>query len=290
MKGIILAGGSGTRLYPMTRFTSKQLLPVYDKPMIYYPLSLLMLGGIREVLLICRPEDRPNFENLLGNGHAIGIQISYAEQAQPRGLPEAYIIGENFLNGSSSTLILGDNLFYGDITWFKESLSKHREQEEGAHLFGYHVADPRAYGVVEMSEGDESVKSIEEKPDHPKSNYAIPGLYICDGSAPNRAKKLSPSKRGETEITDLLKSYMFDGQLFARKIGRGVAWLDTGTPKSLLEASEYIGAIEARQNLKVACLEEIAFRKGFVDKVKFQASVDSLPQCDYKNYLQNLFL
>lgn len=289
MKAIILAGGSGSRLYPITQVMTKQLMPVYDKPMIYYPLSQLMLGGIREVLLITRPQDQEAFQSLLKDGSHLGMNIQYKVQHQPKGLPEAFTLGQEFIGGTSVTMILGDNLFYGDLTWFRDSLEEFNSgRTAGGQIFGYHVADPRSYGVVEMNEKTGQVISLEEKPENPKSNLAIPGLYIFDNTVAKRAHQLKPSPRGETEITDLMKSYYNDGQLKARRIGRGVAWLDTGTPKSLVDASTYIAAIEERQNLKVACLEEIAVRMGFIDNNQFEACIEALPNCSYRDYLKGL--
>lgn len=288
MKGIILAGGSGTRLYPMTKVMTKQLQPVYDKPMIYYPLSFLMLGGIKDILLITTPYDLPQFQLLLGDGSQFGINLQYKIQDKPNGLPQAFVLGEEFINGEDVCLILGDNLFYGDIRFFKNALNLHKEKTDGINgrVFAYSVADPRAYGVVEFDKKTKMVKSIEEKPADPKSNYAIPGLYIFDSTASARAKSLTPSPRGETEIVDLILSYKKEEKLGVEIITRGVAWLDTGTPRSLLEASSYIGAIEERQGLKVACLEEVAFRMDFIDTVGLQKCVDGLPKSIYRNYVE----
>lgn len=288
MKGIILAGGSGTRLYPMTKIMTKQLQPVYDKPMIYYPLSFLMLGGIKDILLITTPHDLPHFKELLGDGSQFGITLNYKIQDKPNGLPQAFVLGEEFINGQDVCLILGDNLFYGDIRFFKNAISAHNEKSDGikGRVFAYSVADPRAYGVVEFDKKTKLVKSIEEKPENPKSNYAIPGLYIFDSTAAERAKNLKPSPRGETEIVDLILSYKNEEALGVEIITRGVAWLDTGTPRSLLEASSYIGAIEERQGLKVACLEEVAFRMGFIDSVGLQKSIDRLPKSIYRAYVE----
>ncbi|MBC7540423.1 MAG: glucose-1-phosphate thymidylyltransferase RfbA, partial [Bacteriovorax sp.] len=280
MKGIILAGGSGTRLYPMTKVMTKQLQPVYDKPMIYYPLSFLMLGGIKDILLITTPHDLPHFEALLGNGSQLGIKLTYKIQDKPNGLPQAFVLGEEFIAGEDVCLILGDNLFYGDIRFFKSAIAAHKEKSDGisGRVFAYSVADPRAYGVVEFDKKTKLVKSIEEKPVDPKSNYAIPGLYIFDSTAAARAKALTPSPRGETEIVDLILSYKKEEKLGVEIITRGVAWLDTGTPRSLLEASAYIGAIEERQGLKVACLEEVAFRMGFIDADGLKKCIETLPK------------
>ena len=281
MKGIILAGGAGSRLYPLTQVITKQLQPIYDKPMIYYPLSLLMLGGIKEILLITTADDQPRFKNLLKDGSQFGVSLRYEVQDKPRGLPEAFIIGEDFIGDDEVTLILGDNLFYGDISFFRSALlSNHK-----GCIFAYPVSDPERYGVVEFESRTKKVLSLEEKPVNPKSKFAIPGLYIFDNSVVSKAKKVTPGPRGETEIVEILKMYMAEGDLHAEIISRGVAWLDTGTPKSFMEASSYIAAIEERQGLKVACLEEIALRMGFINKEKFDLTIKSLPSCAYKNYL-----
>jgi glucose-1-phosphate thymidylyltransferase len=291
MKGIILAGGAGSRLYPMTKVITKQLQPVYDKPMIYYPLSFLMLGGIKDILMITTPHDKPHFEALLGDGTHLGIKIQYKIQEAPRGLPEAFILGEEFIGNEDVVLILGDNLFYGDIKFYKEALKSQSAKQNGldGRVFAYYVNDPTSYGVVEFDKATKKVKSIEEKPKAPKSNYAIPGLYLFDKTVSSRAKNLKPSARGELEITDLILSYHNEGKLGVEIITRGVAWLDTGTPKSLLEASSYIGAIEERQGLKVACLEEIALRMGFIDAQGFQKVMNALPNSSYRNYLQKVY-
>lgn len=281
MKGIILAGGAGSRLYPLTQVITKQLQPIYDKPMIYYPLSLLMLGGIHDILLITTAEDQPRFKNLLKDGSQWGIRLTYAIQEKPRGLPEAFIIGEDFISNDDVTLILGDNLFYGDISFFKSAL----QSKIKGRVFAYPVSEPERYGVVEFEPRTQKVLSLEEKPVKPKSKYAIPGLYIFDSSVVSKAKNVLPGPRGETEIVEILKMYMQEEQLHAEIISRGVAWLDTGTPKSFMEASSYIAAIEERQGLKVACLEEIALRMGFISKEKFDESIKSLPNCAYRNYL-----
>lgn len=285
MKGIILAGGSGTRLYPMTKVITKQLQPIYDKPMIYYPLSFLMLGGMKEILLITTSFDLPHFENLLGDGSHLGIKISYKVQEKPNGLPEAFILGEEFLNGDDVCLILGDNLFYGDFDFFRNALSDFKRHS--ATVFAYSVSDPRSYGVVEFDKNSKKVISIEEKPQVPKSNYAIPGLYLFDSSVTKRSKSLEKSPRGELEITDLIKSYLPDN-LSVEIIPRGIAWLDTGTPRSLLDASAFIGAIEERQGLKVACLEEVAYKMGFINKEKFIKELNKLPNSTYKEYLKKI--
>jgi glucose-1-phosphate thymidylyltransferase len=291
MKGIILAGGAGSRLYPMTKVITKQLQPVYDKPMIYYPLSFLMLGGIKDILMITTPHDKPHFEALLGDGKHLGIKIEYKIQDSPRGLPEAFILGEEFIGNEDVVLILGDNLFYGDIKFYKEALKAQGKKENGldARVFAYYVNDPTSYGVVEFDKVTKKVKTIEEKPKAPKSNYAIPGLYLFDKTVAKRAKALKPSPRGELEITDLILSYHQEGSLGVEIITRGVAWLDTGTPKSLLEASSYIGAIEERQGLKVACLEEISLRMGFITAQEFEKVMNALPNSSYRNYLQKVY-
>jgi glucose-1-phosphate thymidylyltransferase len=288
MKGIILAGGSGTRLYPMTKVMTKQLQPVYDKPMIYYPLSFLMLGGMKDILLITTPQDLPSFQNLLGDGSKFGIKLTYKIQEKPNGLPEAFILGEDFIGNEDVCLILGDNLFYGDIQFFRDALTDHKIKKNNiiARVFAYNVADPTSYGVVEFDKVTKLVKSIEEKPKIPKSHYAIPGLYIFDKSVSGRAKGLKSSARGETEIVDLILDYHNEGLLGVEVITRGVAWLDTGTPRSLLDASAYIGAIEERQGLKVACLEEVAYRMGFINDKELQVIVNDLPKSSYRNYLE----
>jgi glucose-1-phosphate thymidylyltransferase len=284
-KGIVLAGGSGTRLFPLTIAVSKQLMPVYDKPMIYYPLSVLMLAGIREILIISTPADLPLFQRLLDDGSQFGVTLEYAAQANPDGLAQAMIIGSEFLNGSPSTLILGDNLFYG------EAIGKHlttaSQRQSGATIFGYHVADPTAYGVVEFGP-DRRVVSLEEKPRIPKSNYAIPGLYFYDDRAVEFAQGLKPSARGELEITDLHRVYLEHEALHVELLGRGTAWLDTGTHLSLLEAAEFIHVIESRQGLKVACLEEIAWRNGWLDENDLRRQSDRHGKSSYGAYLRRL--
>ena len=284
-KGIILAGGSGTRLYPLTIAVSKQLMPVYDKPMIYYPLSALMLAQIREVLVISTPQDLPLFRRLLGDGRDLGMRFEYAEQPRPEGLAQAYLIGADFVGTDPSALILGDNLFYGhDLV---KSFAAAHQRTTGATIFGYHVANPSAYGVVEFSpEG--RVLSLEEKPDQPKSNFAIPGLYFSDGDAVATARRLRPSARGELEITDLNRLYLEAGRLHAEVLGRGTAWLDTGTHDSLLEAAEFVHVIENRQGLKIACLEEIAWRQGWIDDAQLQANIAKLGKSSYGQYLRKL--
>lgn len=288
MKGIILAGGAGSRLYPLTSVITKQLQPIYDKPMIYYPLSFLMLGGMKEILLITTKQDLPHFEKLLGDGSRLGIKIEYKIQEAPNGLPEAFILGEEFLNGEDACLILGDNLFYGDFDFFRNALKNFKENS--ATVFAYSVADPKAYGVVEFEKDTKKVLSIEEKPEKPKSNYAIPGLYLFDKSVCEKAKNLKKSPRGELEIVDLIKSYL-PTNLDVEIIPRGIAWLDTGTPRSLLEASAFIGAIEERQGLKVACLEEVAYRMGFISKSELKEIVNNLPKnSTYRSYVEKILL
>ena len=282
MKAIILAGGAGTRLYPMTRAVSKQLLAVYDKPMIYYPLSTVMLAGIQDVLLICTPRDRPAFEATLGDGRDFGLRLSYAEQTAPRGLAEAFIIGADFIGKDTVCLALGDNLFYGmGLTQMFEDCAK---LMNGAHIFGYYVKDPSQYGVVEFKPGGQVI-SLEEKPAKPKSHYAVPGLYFYDNHVIEIARSLKPSPRGELEITDVNREYMEAGSLRLSLFGRGTAWLDTGSPDSLLQASNFIQTVEARQGLKIGCLEEIAYRKGFIDLAGLQAAGQALEKTEYGQYL-----
>ncbi|WP_366923773.1 glucose-1-phosphate thymidylyltransferase RfbA [Metallumcola ferriviriculae] len=285
MKGIILAGGAGTRLYPSTMVTSKQLLPVYDKPMIYYPLSTLMLAGVKEVLIISTPQDTPNFKAILGDGHQIGMSFSYAVQDKPEGIAQAFIIAEEFIGDDNVCLILGDNLFYGH--GLPEMLSGAGKLDSGAVVFGYWVSDPERYGVVDFDESGK-VLSIEEKPKKPKSHYAVPGLYFYDNQVVEISKNLKPSARGELEITDVNLEYLNQGKLSVELIGRGTAWLDTGTPDSLLEASEFIATIEKRQGLKIACIEEIAYRQGYINKEQFMELVDTLPNGNYSDYLKML--
>lgn len=290
MKGIILAGGAGSRLYPMTRVMTKQLQSVYDKPMIYYPLSILMLGGIRDILLITTPEDQPLFEKLLGDGSRFGVKLSYKIQEKPNGLPEAFVLGEDFIGKDACCLILGDNLFYGDLDFFRKAIASQEGKEGGmnARVFAYYVADPRAYGVVEFNKETKKVKSIEEKPQNPKSNYAIPGLYLFDNTVSARAKALKPSPRGETEIVDLILSYHHEGTLGVEMMYRGLAWLDTGTPRQLLDAASFIGAIEERQGMKVACLEEVAYRMKFISLKELENITENLPKCSYRSYLEKI--
>lgn len=285
MKGIVLAGGSGTRLYPATRAISKQLLPIYDKPMIYYPLSILMLAGIRDILVISTPGDLPLFKWLLGDGHHFGLRLEFKEQEKPEGLAQAFTIGRDFLAGAPACLVLGDNLFYGH--GLPETVKQASTLKTGAVVFGYHVKDPERYGVVEFNSSGRAI-SIEEKPKVPKSNWAVPGLYFYDGTVCDRAASLKPSARGELEITDLNRLYLADGKLTVEKIGRGVAWLDTGTPRSLLEAATFIEAIEERQGLKVACLEEIAWQKGWISSDELRAAAAEMGKSPYGEYLRCL--
>ncbi|SEJ78823.1 Glucose-1-phosphate thymidylyltransferase [Sphingobium sp. AP50] len=284
-KGIILAGGSGTRLYPLTKGVSKQLMPVYDKPMIYYPLSTLMLSGIREILIITTPHDAAAFKALLGTGEEWGLSLSYAVQPDPGGLAQAYLIGADFVGDSPSTLVLGDNIFYGH--GLGDLLSKADQRTNGASVFGYYVNDPKAYGVVSF-DADGRAETIEEKPEEPKSNYAVTGLYFYDGRAVELARSLKPSPRGELEITDLNRLYLEEGSLNVEIMGRGYAWLDTGTHGSLLDASLYVRVTEERQGLKICCPEEIAWRQGFIDDAQLEALAAPLRKSGYGNYLVKL--
>jgi len=284
-KGIILAGGSGSRLYPITKATSKQLIPVYDKPIIYYPLSTLMLAGIRDILIITTPHDNENFKELLGDGSQFGITIEYKMQTKPEGIAQAFLIAEDFIGNSTVSLILGDNLFHGDF--LVNRLQKSYELNEGALIFAYSVVDPERYGVVEFdSKG--IAYNIEEKPKHPKSKFAITGLYFYDNTVVEKAKKLKPSKRGELEITDLNKMYMNEGKLIVEKMNRGMTWLDTGTTDSLHEASSYIRSLEKRQGLKIGCPEEVAWRVGFIDDAQLYSLSIDLTKSGYGEYLQNI--
>ena len=282
MKGIILAGGSGTRLYPLTKAISKQIMPVYDKPMIYYPLSILMLADIREILIISTPRDLPIFKELLGTGEQLGLTLSYAVQEAPRGLADAFIIGEEFIGKDSVALVLGDNIFYGQS--FSKVLRTVASREKGATIFGYYVRDPREYGVVEFDE-DGKALSIEEKPEHPKSNYAVPGLYFYDNDVVEIARNVKPSARGEIEITSINNEYLRRGTLMVETLGRGFAWLDTGNHDALLDAADFVAAVQKRQGMYISCIEEIAFRRGFIDKQQLLKLAEPLMKTNYGKYL-----
>ena len=283
VKGIILAGGSGSRLYPITKVYSKQLALIYDKPLIYYPLSILMLGGIRDVLIISNAETIPLYQKLFGDGSNIGMNFEYVIQPEPKGIAQAFILGEKFIGSDIACLVLGDNIFYGNLEFFYKAI----KTEKGATIFGYKVHDPERYGIVEFDQSGK-VLSIEEKPFKPKSQYAVPGLYIYDNRVIDISKNLKPSDRGELEITDVNKAYLELGELRVEKIGRGVAWLDTGTPEALLAASNFFGVIEDRQGLKVACIEEIAYLRGFIDKKQFTKLVREIPKSLYREYLEKV--
>ena len=285
MKGIILAGGSGTRLYPLTKAVSKQIMPVYDKPMIYYPLSTLMLAGIKDILLISTERDTPVFQELLGDGSQIGLNISYKIQEKPRGLAEAFIIGEDFIWTDRVALVLGDNIFYGQS--FSTILQNVAARQEGATIFGYYVSDPREYGVVEFDE-DWNAVSIEEKPENPRSHYAVPGLYFYDNDVVRMAKEVKPSERGELEITSINNEYLRQGRLKVQPLGRGFAWLDTGNPDALMDAANFIATIQKRQGLYISCIEEIAYKRGFIDAAQVKKLAADLRKTPYGQYLENL--
>lgn len=282
-KGIILAGGAGSRLYPVTSLYSKQLVNVYDKPMIYYPLTTLMMAGLREILIIADPGALPHFRTLLGDGTSLGLEISYAVQEQPRGIAEALVLGRTWLGASNTVLILGDNVFYGYLDFLRRSLA----DNQGASIFAYYVRDPQRYGVVEF-DGAGRVLSLEEKPAAPRSSYAVPGLYVYDDQAAEIACSLRPSARGELEITDLNRVYLDRGLLRVHRIGRGFAWLDTGTPDALLDAANFIATVEARQGLKIGCIEEVALRMGFIDSAGFTTLIEKMPCCQYREYLEGI--
>lgn len=286
MKGIILAGGTGSRLYPLTRIVCKQLLPVYDKPMISYPLSTLMLGGIRDVCIISTPKDLPVIQDFLGTGHTLGMRFTYIVQEHPGGIAQAFLLACRFIGNDPVALILGDNIFYGDYFYGQGGFARTvREFSGGGRIFAYYVSNPHDFGVIEFDRSGCAV-DIEEKPDRPKSNYAVPGLYLYDSRVVDVCRGLTPSARGELEITDVNRAYLGKGELRVDSLGRGTAWLDTGTPSSLQEANAFIEAIEKRQGLKIACLEEIAYNQGFVDRAQFHHLIQALPQCDYRDYLE----
>jgi len=285
MKGIILAGGSGTRLYPLTKAISKQMMPVYDKPMIYYPLSTLMLSGIRQILIISTPRDLPSFRELFGDGSQLGLELSFAEQAEPRGLAEAFIIGENFIGSDNVAMVLGDNIFYGQS--FSKTLRSAAQRTEGATIFGYYVRDPKEYGVVEFDSEGRAV-SIEEKPENPRSNYAVPGLYFYDNQVIEIAKNVKPSARGELEITSVNNEYLRRGKLFVETLGRGFAWLDTGNHDSLLDAADFVSAVQKRQGLYISCIEEIAYKRGFIDRDQLLRLAEPLKKTAYGRYLKDV--
>lgn len=285
MKGIILAGGSGTRLYPLTRAVSKQMMPVYDKPMIYYPLSTLMLSGIREILIISTPRDLPGFRELFGDGSQLGLDISYAVQEQPRGLADAFIIGADFIGSDNVAMVLGDNIFYGQS--FSKTLRSAAERKTGATIFGYYVKDPTEYGVVEF-DGNGKAISIEEKPEHPKSNYAVPGLYFYDNDVVDIARNVKPSARGEIEITSVNNEYLRRGDLYVETLGRGFAWLDTGSHDMLLDAADFVSAFQKRQGLYISCIEEIAYKKGYIDREQLLRLSEPLSKTAYGQYLKDI--
>ena len=284
MKGIILAGGSGSRLYPITKVYSKQLALIYDKPLIYFPLSVLMLGGIRDILIISNEETIFLYKQLFKDGAEIGLSIQYGVQEAPNGIAEAFIIGEKFINGESVSLVLGDNIFYGNLNFFYKAV---KNNNDGATIFGYRVTDPQRYGIVEFDKNGNAI-SIEEKPKVPKSNFAVPGIYIYNNKVVDISKNLKPSARGELEITDVNREYLKQGKLKVEKIGRGIAWLDTGTPEALLQAANFFGVIEQRQGLKVGCIEEIAYRMKFIDEDKFGKLIKSMPKSQYRDYLERV--